>query len=113
MTRARALSPLRILSLLMALPIMAGGVALSVYVRTSPYDPALAVRHLAALAGCDAAQAMALAPARRGEPGYHARNDADGDGVACGPRTAAAFTSAPEVPQPGGRMAGGAKFVRP
>ncbi|MEX2034183.1 MAG: excalibur calcium-binding domain-containing protein, partial [Xanthobacteraceae bacterium] len=32
---------------------------------------------------CNAAHAVGLAPAYKGEPGYWAHNDADDDGIAC------------------------------
>lgn len=109
-TRAKALSPLRILLLLASLPIIAGSTAIGVYMRTSPYPPELALRHLAALGGCEAAALAGLPQARRGEPGYHQRNDADLDGVACGTTLAAASMEAREPAQ---RAPGQAKFVRP
>lgn len=34
---------------------------------------------------CHVAQSVGLAPARRGEPGYHNHLDADGDGLSCEP----------------------------
>lgn len=34
---------------------------------------------------CDEARARGIAPMRRGEPGYHPKLDADGDGIACEP----------------------------
>jgi hypothetical protein len=34
---------------------------------------------------CDQARALGLAPAYRGQPGYAAHLDADGDGIACEP----------------------------
>ncbi|MGB3315411.1 MAG: excalibur calcium-binding domain-containing protein [Albidovulum sp.] len=96
---------------LMAIPVVALAMAVSVYIRTSPYPPSSALAHLLARAGCPAAAAIGLAEARVGEVGYHARNDPDGDGIACAP-----------VPVPEGlatpgqvtvTKAGGAKFVRP
>jgi hypothetical protein len=42
----------------------------------------VALKHVAA-ASCDAANYVGLAPATRGQPGYWAHNDADGDGVSC------------------------------
>ena len=111
--RAKALSPLRMLLRLAGLPGLMVAVALSVYVRTSPYDPELAMRHLIARAGCDRARSVGLAPALRGNPGYHARNDRDGDGVACEiwhgskGQTTSAETKAQT------RFVGGAKFIRP
>ena len=113
--RRRALSPLRILLMVLMLPVTTFGIALGVYLRTSPYEPAEAVLHIVALAGCDAAQAVGIAPAYRGGLGYHERNDPDGDGVACGVAVetepqSAATGRAPEAKE---RMLGGAKFLRP
>lgn len=126
--RAWALSPTRIIMTLASLPLVAGSVALSVYVRTSPYEPSRAVAHLVARAGCDAAASVGLAPAYRGGLGYHDRNDADGDGVACDsidlgaePLRDVAY-SEPSAPRPSLRtstqnatrqMVGGAKFIKP
>lgn len=42
-------------------------------------------RHLAAAPNCNAARAVGLAPARRGQPGYWPSHDADNDGIACEP----------------------------
>ncbi|MEX0365735.1 MAG: excalibur calcium-binding domain-containing protein [Ruegeria sp.] len=119
--RARALSPARIiLSVLVGFPLMTASVALGVYLRTSPYEPAEAMLHLIARAGCDAAESVGMAPAYRGWPGYHARNDADGDGVACEPQRQAEQVavqprnaSPAQAPEPRQRTLGGAKFVRP
>jgi len=44
------------------------------------------LKHIAAYPNCDAARAVALAPASKGEPGYWQRHDADGDGQACEPQ---------------------------
>jgi hypothetical protein len=49
--------------------------------------------HVAAGPNCAAARAAGLAPARRGEPGYFVRHDADNDGIACEPVPAGARTS--------------------
>jgi hypothetical protein len=49
--------------------------------------------HLAAAPNCAAARAAGLAPARRGEPGYFVRHDADNDGIACEPVPAGARRS--------------------
>lgn len=119
-TRARALSPARILMSLLSLPIVAGGVGVSLYVRTSPYEAPDALAHLVARTGCDAARSIGLAPAFRGELGYHAKNDSDGDGVACervgfDARQVQDVAISPPTPQPGSsmRIVGGAKFVKP
>ncbi len=126
-TRAQALAPGRIIKSLLSLPVLALGVAMSVYIRTSPYEPPAALAHLIARVGCDAARSVGLAPAFRGALGYHARNDADNDGVACESADfrvrlpqdsvqAQQETQLPVLAQPQGasvRMAGGAKFIRP
>ena len=102
---------------LASIPVVAASVALSVYVRTSPYPPTEALMHLIARAGCPSAAAIGLAPARRGALGYHARNDPDGDGIACdaGQRLAVpvTLTSPPAADIDRSRNAGGAKFIRP
>jgi Excalibur calcium-binding domain len=46
-------------------------------------SPGMALRHLASMPNCSAAGAVALAPARDGEPGYWRTLDRDGDGIAC------------------------------
>lgn len=120
--RARILTPGRVFLSLLKLPIVAGSVAVSLYIYTSPFDPPKALAHLVARAGCDAAASVNLAPAYRGGLGYHARNDVDGDGVACGvvPDIATSLMrgvtgQTAALPDQGGsyRRAGGAKFVRP
>jgi hypothetical protein len=129
-TRARALSPVRIILSLMSVPVVATGLTVSIYIRTSPYEPPDALRHLIAMSGCDAAAKVGVAPALRGQLGYHPRNDDDGDGVACGsiwsdarPEVAGDFETVPELAQlpdgtvaaatPAVRSVGGAKFLRP
>ncbi len=49
----------------------------------SPWPPILTVRHLMAAPSCERAAKVGLAPALRGQPGYWARHDRDGDGIAC------------------------------
>lgn len=95
---------------ILGIPIVAAGIATSVYIRTSSYPPSDALRHLIARAGCKAAEAVALAPAYRGQIGYHARNDVNGDGVAC---QGHGFAAAEPTPDGGSRRSGGAKFLRP
>ncbi len=123
-TRAHALSPVRIGMSLLGFPVVAVSVALSLYIRTSAYEPPAALAHLVARVSCDAARSVGLAPAYRGEIGYHARNDPDGNGVACERALptqvqqvlgATLDTQAPSPGQPpvAGRMVGGAKFVKP
>jgi hypothetical protein len=51
----------------------------------SPWSLGTTLRHIAAAPNCDAARAVGLAPANRGEPGYWPSHDADRDGIACEP----------------------------
>lgn len=65
---------------------LVGLAALNVYLALlyfGPWPPLMTLRHLAAYPNCNSARAVALAPARRGEPGYWPRLDADNDGIAC------------------------------
>lgn len=108
-TRARALSPRRILGLLISLPVIAASTAMALYLRTSDLEPELALRHLVAGVSCDMAFRVGLAPSRAGDPGYHPRTDPDQNGIAC-----EAPAPASDTPGDGAsRIVGGAKFVRP
>lgn len=113
--RREALSPLRILMMVLALPLTTALIGVGVYMRVSDYERDEAVVHLIALAGCDATEAFRLGPFRRGQPGYHKRNDPDGDGLACERYEPALVNHS--APQRGegarARMVGSAKFVRP
>ncbi|MTI03165.1 excalibur calcium-binding domain-containing protein [Roseibium sp. RKSG952] len=123
--RRKALSPLRIFMMVLALPITTATIALGVYLRTTDYEHAEAVIHLVALAGCDAAHALGMGAVREGQPGYHKRNDPDGDGVACGtfvvenptaviPAPVPSSAPAPaQAEAPAQRRVGNAKFVKP
>ncbi len=51
-------------------------------VRAQPAAPAAQVAEVD-YANCDAVRAAGKAPLRRGDPGYSAKLDRDGDGVAC------------------------------
>lgn len=62
----------------------AGGFLLDVLVR-SPWPADVTLRHYQARRNCDAARAVGLAPAYRGQPGYWQHLDADNDGIACEP----------------------------
>ncbi|SMO55994.1 excalibur calcium-binding domain-containing protein [Ruegeria faecimaris] len=106
--RRRALSPVRILLMVLMLPLTTGIIALSVWLRTSEFERDEAVLHLVALAGCGAALSVLPGPFLEGEPGYHLQNDPDQDGVACGVIAPNAEQSA--APQ---KRVGNAKFVRP
>ncbi|MDX2275169.1 MAG: excalibur calcium-binding domain-containing protein [Hyphomonadaceae bacterium] len=46
-------------------------------------SPVLAVGHIAAAPGCSAAEQAGLRHAQRGDAGYYASQDVDGDGIAC------------------------------
>ena len=121
-TRARALSPVRILVQLLLVPIVTVALTVSIYIRTSPYEAPDALRHLLAMGGCDVAARLNLVPSYRGEVGYHTRNDVDGDGVACGSALASIAPHMPARPaqlapvqpvQPVSSRISGAKFLRP
>ena len=61
-TRAHAFSPVRIGMSLLGFPIVTASVALSLYIRTSAYEPPAALAHLVARVSCDAARSVGLAP---------------------------------------------------
>nr|WP_108860161.1 MULTISPECIES: excalibur calcium-binding domain-containing protein [Ruegeria] len=116
--RRRALSPVRIIFMILMLPATTAAIAVGVFLRTSEFESPDALLHLVALAGCQAAEALVPGPYWDGEPGYHARNDTDGDGVACGATAPQFATPQPAAdPQPAAaapqRQVGTAKFVRP
>lgn len=94
---------------LLLMPFLAVSIFGSVYLRTSPFAPEDAVRHLIAAGGCAAAAAVGAAPAREGSVGYHAKLDPGGTGLAC------ADVSPPTQTQhqTQAEFRGGAKFVRP
>ena len=52
---------------------------------TSPFSPFDTLRHFASFPNCDAARAVGLAPAMKGQPGYWSSHDRDRDGTACEP----------------------------
>ncbi len=121
----RAMSPARILLRLAGIPVLALSVGLSIYLRSSPWPPSVALADLLARGGCSVAEKVGLAPAYRGQPGYHPQNDPDGDGIACDQNAAqpelAADRPAPQppatapapAPAPTEHRPGGAKFLRP
>lgn len=49
----------------------------------SPFPPGDTARHYAALAGCPFADMVGVAPARKGQPGYHGIWDDDDNGITC------------------------------
>ncbi len=113
--RKRALSPVRIFLMVLMLPVTIMGIVVGVYLRTSEYRHEEALLHLIALAGCGAIETIVPGPFIEGGPGYHPRNDPDGDGVACDTQRSISGQSA--VPQPAetprSRTVGNAKFLRP
>ncbi|WP_170762450.1 excalibur calcium-binding domain-containing protein [Ruegeria lacuscaerulensis] len=113
--RRRALSPVRILIMVLMLPVTTLVIAVGVYMRTSEFEPEEALIHLIALAGCKPVESLVPGPFLAGGPGYHLRNDPDGDGVACGTYSLPTTqnTSPQQAESPGRRAVGNAKFVRP
>jgi hypothetical protein len=51
-----------------------------VLLSLSPWPPMTTLRHIASFRNCSTARAVGLAPARKGQPGYWKRHDADEDG---------------------------------
>ena len=82
-TQRQALSPVRIITSVLLVPVVAGGMTMSIFIRTSPFEREDALRHLVAMTGCSAATKVGVAGAARGEPGYHERHDVNRDGIAC------------------------------
>ncbi len=113
--RKRALSPVRILIMVLMLPVTTLGIAVGVYLRVSEFESEEALIHLIALAGCKPVEAIVPGPFLAGEAGYHLRNDPDGDGVACGTYSvdSAQETLPLQAETPRQRVVGSAKFVRP
>ena len=69
------------MAMLAAVAIGAGSAGYFAY--NSPWPTETDMRHLAATLHCDIADRVGLAPANEGQPGYHARNDRNGNGVSC------------------------------
>ncbi|WP_312880730.1 excalibur calcium-binding domain-containing protein [Aminobacter carboxidus] len=71
--------------------VVAVGTALVVLIAWKPLQAISinsttdALRHFSSAPNCDAARAVGVAPARRGQPGYWPSHDADNDGIACEP----------------------------
>jgi len=68
---------------LFVLGLIVGGVSYLLLVALSPWPPLLTLKHFAALPSCKLANAVGLAPAYKGQPGYWPAHDEDGDGKAC------------------------------
>ena len=118
-TLRAAFSPLRLAFCVAMVPVMTVSLTIGLYARLGPYEQEDALRHIYAMGGCAAAEKVGLSGALKGELGYHASNDWDGDGVAC-PDLGEQVATATEVTDPalpgGGdaqRSASGAKFIRP
>jgi hypothetical protein len=62
---------------------LAGGSAWLLLTLFSPWPPATTVRHLIALPHCALANAVGLANAPRGRPGYWSHHDLNKNGIAC------------------------------
>jgi|GEM_PF-1490320 len=62
-----------------------GWIGWNLYPAAMHWPIGTAFLHLAAAPDCHAARAVGLAPALRGNPGYHPRHDRDNDGIACEP----------------------------
>ncbi|MEL7116982.1 MAG: excalibur calcium-binding domain-containing protein, partial [Pseudomonadota bacterium] len=107
-TRAQAFSPVRILVRLLMMPFVALGVGLSIYTYASPFDRTDTLRHLVAMAGCEAAERVGLRHMAEGSAGYHSRLDTDGNGIVC-EDPARLQAEAQEATAPNT----GAKFIRP
>ena len=88
--RARWRRGMRVVSDVGAPLLLTVGMALAILCVWSltlpPWPIEMKLRHFAAFPNCAAARSVGLAPALRGEPGYHPFHDADGDGIACEPR---------------------------
>lgn len=112
--RRIGLSPARLFMLAMTSPVFIVTMAVIIYFAASPFSISDTARHTVALGGCDSARAVDLAPAREGQPGYHAIHDADKNGVSCEARRTKSqrFVSANRGKNKV-RMVGGAKFIRP
>lgn len=77
--------------------------AIPVYLfASSPFTFRDAALHYLTAAGCPVAEHFGVAPAKQGEPGYHARLDGNRNGIAC-------------EPEPKRNLRGGsaAKFLHP
>lgn len=68
-----------------ALVVIASVAGYRALALSSPWPSLVTLRHIGASPNCNAARAVGLATARRGEPGYWPSHDADKDGIACEP----------------------------
>jgi hypothetical protein len=70
---------------LLVIPVLAVAGLVGLKFASSPWPVSTTFRHMLAFRNCDAVRSVGLAPAYRGEPGYYAHHDRDGDGWACEP----------------------------
>jgi hypothetical protein len=80
----------RMLGILAAASIVIASASLILAKLLSPWPVMTTMQHLAAFPGCSVARAIGAAPAYRGQPGYWAWQDPDGDGLTCQTRVRAA-----------------------
>ena len=66
-----------------AAAIALGGAATYAWSLHTGWPVPVVLKHVASFPDCASAYSVGLAPARRGEPGYWPRHDADHDGIAC------------------------------
>ncbi len=109
--RAKVLSLHFILTRILFLPVVIASISLSIYIRTSPFPMQVTIAHMMSMSGCAMTRHLGLAPAVKGAPGYHVRNDANGNGVAC--ETGVYVDTAQPAESRSTRSVSGAKFVRP
>ena len=72
-----------IFGILLFAALIFGATSAGLFAYKSPWPTETDMRHLAAVLHCDIADRVGLAPANEGQPGYHARNDRNGNGVSC------------------------------
>ena len=70
---------------LLVIPVVAVLGLVGLKFASSPWPVSMTFKHMLAVRNCAAVRSVGLAPAYRGEPGYYAHHDSDGDGWACEP----------------------------
>jgi hypothetical protein len=73
----------RALTFLAVIPICGSFALVFWFFVASPWSFVLTLKHFAAFPSCRVAEAVGLAPAHRGQPGYWPNHDVDNNGVAC------------------------------
>ncbi len=84
-----------VFSLLLFAAVTFGVGSAGYFAYNSPWPTETDLRHLAATLHCEIADRVGLAPANEGQPGYHARNDRNGNGVSCETSPASLASLAP------------------